>query len=280
MRGLADKHKRKQFFVYCKTQGYNVVLMQETHATKTCQKLWHAEFGGDMIFSNDTSKSRGVAIAITNKSGVNFIKSEQDNEGRVLHTLLKCQETEVLITNIYTPNEDNELFFKEVFEKTMSYDTEHKIIAGDFNKILNIDLDAYSQKQGVTKETKSKTVILDFLEDNDWMDAWRYANPGVRQYTWSRKKPITMTRIDCCLAPRNTLAQISTCKIVPGILTDHSFIKIELNFSDMIRGRGLWKFNNSLLRDTEFVSLMNKKLEHELTDFEAPDWHFLKHNLQ
>ena len=39
----------------------------------------------------------------------------------------------------------------------------------------------------------------------------------------------------------------------PGILSDHAFIKVGIDFSNFVRGKGFYKFNNSLLMDEEYV---------------------------
>jgi len=55
--------------------------------------------------------------------------------------------------------------------------------------------------------------------------------------------------------------------IVPG--TDHKAVVLELNDSDIIRGPGYWRFNNSYLKDTAFVSQMNNFLNTLLFDNDA-----------
>jgi len=42
--------------------------------------------------------------------------------------------------------------------------------------------------------------------------------------------------------------------------SDHSIVSIDLTFNNFIKGKGLWKFNNSLLGDIEFINQIKKKI--------------------
>ena len=43
------------------------------------------------------------------------------------------------------------------------------------------------------------------------------------------------------------------------MFSDHSIPSIELDFRNFERGRGYWKFNNSLLKDPDYVEIVKKK---------------------
>ena len=43
------------------------------------------------------------------------------------------------------------------------------------------------------------------------------------------------------------LTNLVDCKIEPSYRSDHSMVILELEFIPFVRGKGLWKFNNSLL---------------------------------
>lgn len=46
----------------------------------------------------------------------------------------------------------------------------------------------------------------------------------------------------------------------PGYRSDHSAVVLELKFNKFSRGRGLWKFNNSLLTDQIYVEKVKKTI--------------------
>ena len=61
------------------------------------------------------------------------------------------------------------------------------VFGGDFNEYLNVKLDKKGGRD--CKPTNISDVINCFLEENDWVDTWRYFNPDRFQYTYKRKKP-------------------------------------------------------------------------------------------
>ena len=49
--------------------------------------------------------------------------------------------------------------------------------------------------------------------------------------------------------------------IKPGYRSDHSAVIVELKFNSFERGRGFWKFNNSLLTDKIYVDKVKETIE-------------------
>ena len=49
------------------------------------------------------------------------------------------------------------------------------------------------------------------------------------------------------------------CTIKPSYRSDHSMVILELEFIPFVHGKGLWKFNNSLLYDLEYSNIVKKK---------------------
>jgi len=66
------------------------------------------------------------------------------------------------------------------------------------------------------------------------------------------------SRIDFFLITSSLAAATKRCEIRPSVALDHEaiFLGIELK-SEVIRGPGTWKFNNSLLEDENYVILIN-----------------------
>ena len=49
--------------------------------------------------------------------------------------------------------------------------------------------------------------------------------------------------------------------MVSGYRTDHSGTILKLKFNNNERGKGYWKFNNSLLKDNEYIQIVKKAIE-------------------
>ena len=46
-----------------------------------------------------------------------------------------------------------------------------------------------------------------------------------------------------------------------SIFTDHRALYIVIELNPFERGKGFWKFNNSLLQQQEFLDIMNKEID-------------------
>ena len=91
------------------------------------------------------------------------------------------------------------------------------------------------------------------MEQLELEDIWRNTHPNLRRYTWhSNTKPIIQCRLDYFLTNNAINSRTNKCKIRPGFNSDHSAVEIEIKIIDNPRGRGLWKFNKSLLNNPNY----------------------------
>lgn len=58
----------------------------------------------------------------------------------------------------------------------------------------------------------------------------------------------------------NTLIYLKNCSVEPSYRSDHSMVVLDLEFHPFVRGKGLWKFNNSLLYDSEYIKTVKDKI--------------------
>ena len=76
---------------------------------------------------------------------------------------------------------------------------------------------------------------------------------------------------------------VKTIEMIPSVQSDHS--ALELNFCNIqneARGRGYWKFNNSLIQDKEFVEAIKNAIPNFIesaSSFDDPimKWKFVKY---
>ena len=50
--GLSAYEKRKQIFHYLHIKKYKIVMLKETHSSRSMEKRWATEFGYKMYFSH------------------------------------------------------------------------------------------------------------------------------------------------------------------------------------------------------------------------------------
>ena len=54
---------------------------------------------------------------------------------------------------------------------------------------------------------------------------------------------------------------IDNCEIKPGYRSDHSCIELTITLNNFKIGKGIWKFNNSLLKNQDYLNLINKVIK-------------------
>ena len=86
-------------------------------------------------------------------------------------------------------------------------------------------------------------------------------NPDKKIYTWRKKTPLKQSRLDYILISESLSNVVENFIIKPGYRSDHSAVILELKFNSFERGRGLWKFNNSLLTDKIYVDKVKETIE-------------------
>ena len=130
-------------------------------------------------------------------------------------------------------------------------DLNHTVIGGDFN----IYLSTQDKYLGIDSDDRIVHEFKNTLDNLDMIDIWRVKNPDTRRYTWRRHFPLTQSRLDCWIIPQELVYAVESTDIKASIKTDHSIITMQLSLSsNSKRGPGMWKFNNSLLQDIQYVT--------------------------
>ena len=63
---------------------------------------------------------------------------------------------------------------------------------------------------------------------------------------------------------------INSSSIMPSYRSDHSIIEISINLCEFKHGKGYWKFNNSLLKNQDYLNMINKTIEEEKIKYALP----------
>ena len=104
-------------------------------------------------------------------------------------------------------------------------------------------------------------MINHFLENENFVDIWRYLHSDMFRYTWKRTKPFVASRLDYFLIPSGLSTLVSNCEIIPGCRSDHQFLMLDIGMADKVRGPGFWKLNCSMLEDRKFVQGVNEIID-------------------
>ena len=258
IQGLADKVKRTKVFRYIREQNVDIALLQETHSTKNCHKIWKAEWGGNIRFSDGISNAQGVAILFKRDFEGSILDCNKRDDGRLLSLQVKVNSQTIRIVNVYAPNEDRPEFFAEMFDSLQQTTDDYYVVAGDLNVILNPKLD---KRGGKSIMTKSSKLICDVMDESDWIDVWRHKHENKFQFTWKRNKPLLMSRLDYFLVPLGTAQIVSKCEILIAEVSDHCPVILELQSDFVLRGPGYWKLNIQHIQQKECVDSVNETFD-------------------
>ena len=172
--------------------------------------------------------------------------------GAVLFLKIDIKGVEVLVVNIYAPNEDDAEFYERLFTDIASFNVTNNIIAGDYNLVLNVDID----KSGGNAKTNSKAQVCvkRYMEALDLCDIWRVRNANLKEYTWRRRRPsLIQCRLDFFIISDSLVNMVSGITIGNSFMSDHSLVSMKLKLNNIRRGNGYWKVNCALLQDINYV---------------------------
>ena len=241
--------KRKRLYQYVRDLKADVIFLQETHVTEDKATQWDTEWGHRSFHSFGASNARGASILINYRT-VKVNDWAADENGRMVTLSIEYENESFTLINVYAPNGDDVAFFTNMTKFAERYENTHMVIAGDFNTVLDLDLD--KKGSNINVKPKSTAFLLDYMEENNLCDVWRMRNEQARRYTWFRGSS-QASRIDYYLCNLGLANQITTVEIEKVFDSDHSSVIMEYINNTIQRGKGLWRFNNTLLRNKEAV---------------------------
>ena len=233
--------------------------MQETHSEKNIETIWENEWGGKAIFSHGTSAARGIAVFMSKTNYQQVKNIYTDTAGRLIIFDFQADDKEITFVAIYAPNEDSPVFFKSILE-LLENRQEHKIIIGDFNLTLDVELDRLNT---YCNNNKAKEEVENIMDKYFLMDIWRTRNEEKKEFSWRKKNsnPTKASRIDLALVSKGLDQMVEMTQYLSSIMTDHRALYLCVITTPFERGTGYWKMNTQLLHKQEYVDMMRAEIE-------------------
>ena len=257
VRGLRDNNKRQKIFNYIKGNQPCIIALQETYSNPVDNDKWEAEWGQKAFFSNGTNNSKGTCILL-HKVKADIIEQKLDSEGRYVFLKGKFNGYDLNILNIYfqTSNRVQEqIALLNYITPVLEDNTDNLCILGDMNTCFDPEMDTTC---GAVKANEFTRCLQETLDELNLVDTYRVLHPEAKRYTWrtKRKNQIKQSRLDYIFTPQKLLYNITECKILPGIHTDHSIVHLKMIGKQEIKnGKGYWKLNNKLLTEKQSESI-------------------------
>ena len=272
------KNKIRHFKNVLKTS--NIACLQETHGRSSDSTRRIRALGFDEgVFSLFTNAARGSAILWKRpykKVGMEWV----DKNGRLAAVVLKNElELKILVVSVYAPNVNSSrdsqstyisflITLEHVLSEMIAREKPDRLIMlGDFNVICNAELD--SKSANPTTFPVVLEALFEVVQKFDTYDAYRSLFPTKVAFTFSRqgmlapngsRSPPVMNRLDYAFLDSTTLQEVNICEHLDPGLTDHRLIKLGLGGEKKKKLLGLWKHNDTLNRDSNFVALMKENL--------------------
>ena len=236
----------------------DICFIQEAHYTNDCKEIWAKDWGGEMYFSGNDSRSMGVGFLFNDTLSINVISSTEIVEGRALALNININEKKLILVNVYGPNKDDVTFFQKI--ETFCNENENVILGGDFNVVIDPNID----KNGGNKNThtRCRTKLKELMDKFELIDVWRVFNKNKKVYTWhSNTRPKIFCRLDFFLLKKHMMNTAVKAEIKNSIKSDHSVVMIDIEINNIKRGPGIFKLNNSLLLDSTYKEKIQKAIK-------------------
>ena len=245
---------------YASRGKFDLCFVQETMVSDSNSiKSRSAQWPGVSLWAPALGRKGGVAVFVSPDFEGKIVSWQKDSEGRIISMLIRYQNIDYNVVNIYAPTNVSER--KSFLQEVHKYFFPHSklIMGGDFNCYDN-ERDKFGGNCSISKE------LSDFKSCFRLTDAWRVKHPRESQCTWFNSDFSIGSRLDTFLISRDISPGITSCEIRPCVYSDHDFVTVELDCNDGNRhGPGIWKFNNSLLEDDNYCAFIRPIIEQHLS---------------
>ena len=240
--------------------GPDIIILVDSRLGTGGQKACIEEFPKyNFFFNSNNSQSRGVDILIHRNSPINISDTWRDNDGNAIILKGLFDGSHILICGLYGPNRDSPSFFDMIFDKIESYGIDRIIVGGDWNVPQNFRLDTLNYV--TARNNGSRRVILDAMENGEYIDPFRVLHKNKVDLTWNRWGGGQGARLDFFLTSSHVGHFLEDCKSIPPFRSDHKPILLTVDFKRVSKGKGVWKFNNMLLLDQDFIKLAENEIK-------------------
>ena len=291
--GFGDPNKRRRVLHDLRTNKYDIICLQETHAQLADVNEYRRGWPGPSVWTTTPpshGRSGGIAVLFNRRRFTTddfTVLHQDDDTGTVLAVQLAINtNTTINITAVYAPNDPatRRVFFEDLADVSASFSAaDHNILLGDFNCVQDPVLDRASPSLDASAALAGSVELLGLTAQLNVIDVWRHHHPTARCTT--RRGNVatrhgvrtTGSRIDRCYLDRD-LVSLARTTHHPSV-SDHDLVHVNVEVPAVTRGRSYWKLNVSLLRRDDFRSDINGIIVSTWSDVRLPPsarWDLLK----
>ena len=256
--GINNSEKRKDLFDFLRNLNYNIYFLQETHLKTSLENFIRSGWGYNVWLSGKDTNKNGVAIMFNNNFEYKVHSVVRDPDGCYIAMDIELLKERLTLLNVYGPSSgDNPDFFDRISNCVGQIGNDHVISAGDWNCVLNMKIDARNY-QSTANRPRIRNKIRDFMTKFNLVDVWREFYPDRKAYTWRKFNSVKQSRLDYFLISEELIPEVNNLRIEHSYRSDHSPVSLFLKQEQVKKDRPFWKFNNSLLKDKDYI----EKIKH------------------
>ena len=167
------------------------------------------------------------------------------------------QEEDIKMVNIYAPNTGAPQYIRQMLTDIKGEIDSNTRIVGDFKTSLS-PMDR-SSKMKISKETQA---LNDTLIKMDLSDIYRTFHSKTTGYTFFSSAQGTFSRIDHILGHKSSLGKFMKIEIVPSIFSDHSAMRLDINYKKKTaKNTNTWRLNSTLLNNQEITEEIKEEIQ-------------------
>ena len=266
-RGMKNRLKLKRLlntaYKLLSENSNTIICLQETHLElndmKTVEMMWRHKF----IMSPGTNRQCGCLILFDSSWDMKF-KSNDDN-GRLITTVLEKFDRLFILANVYAPNDHDVNFFSTVFNKLVelqiSFPSAYTILVGDFN-FVSTESDAVNRIT-TNPELQCRNFVERNLQRLNLIDSYRSKHQK-GGFTWSRGS--CMSRLDMIFVSDDLAQKLTESELNWAFDdSDHALLtssfKVQIDFP---KGPGLMRINADILDNNNMLQNIRNELEFQI----------------
>ena len=257
--------KRKDVLNYLNAKHASICCLQDTHFVPEIESVVKQEWDGTCFFANKCSNARGVAILFDVNIQCEVKKQICDKNGNFIALSICMGQLEFSLIALYAPNDDCPMFFQELENIILDLNDPLVIMCGDWNLLQDFDSDSCNYVRLNNKNAQRK--VLEMKNSFHLIDPWRCTHPDIKQFTWRQPSPLKQGRLDYFLISNQLFSLVSDCKINNSYRSDHAGISLDLMFGTGLKRHKYWKFDNSLLKEEQYVQTAKDKIKEITLDY-------------
>uniref|UniRef100_A0A3B4FBR9 exodeoxyribonuclease III n=1 Tax=Pundamilia nyererei TaxID=303518 RepID=A0A3B4FBR9_9CICH len=224
VKGLNNGIKRKKILTYLKLPRSEALKLK-------------CSWAGKVFSSPGAGKSRAVSVLIHKAVSFTETKVITDKEGRFI------------LLSIY----------RSIYVPTLTYEGAQIVVGGDFNQILDQDLDRSLPRTGT--ESKSVVATRQMTSDLGLNDIWQTIHPEGREYSFYSPPHNVYTRIDYFLISEALVNNSIDSSVGNIVFSDHAPSFLCLGNILQIPQSRRWRLNVSLIKDSGFIKLIRDEIQ-------------------